>query len=321
MKFNLTKNKVLSFIATIIVLAGAFWYGGDTPDSKGVEKLPSDTEEQVVTNKENEADEKTDLTKDDEKNTEEDDEKDSVEESKKENNSEEDSELDEEDNELDKVSTEKRAETVETEKKENTKEIVAHSEKNKESTNTSKKSNDSASNNQKMEINPETGKDKYQTDPVPSDKPTPKEPEETQVNDVQSTAVLSVRADTALDNIDKVDPAIAQFIPKDGVIFSSRTITFNEGESVFDVLQREMRSAGIHMEASFTPMYNSAYVEGINNLYEFDAGELSGWMYKVNGWFPNYGASRYVLKDGDVIEWVYTCDLGRDVGDTYNSGQ
>jgi hypothetical protein len=68
------------------------------------------------------------------------------------------------------------------------------------------------------------------------------------------------------------------------------------------------------MEFSMTPIYNSNYIEGINNLYEFDAGELSGWMYKVNGWFPNYGSSRYVLKDGDVIEWVYTCDLGRDVG-------
>ena len=61
-------------------------------------------------------------------------------------------------------------------------------------------------------------------------------------------------------------------------------------------------------------MYNSAYIEGINNLYEFDCGELSGWMYKVNGWFPNYGCSRYQLKEGDVIEWVYTCDLGVDVG-------
>ena len=44
-------------------------------------------------------------------------------------------------------------------------------------------------------------------------------------------------------------------------------------------------------------------------------------MYKVNGWFPNYGCSRYSLKQGDVIEWVYTCDLGRDVGGGYSAGQ
>jgi hypothetical protein len=103
-------------------------------------------------------------------------------------------------------------------------------------------------------------------------------------------------------------------VPADGVILRETAVTFYEGESVFNVLRREMKRAGIHMEFENTPIYNSAYIEGINNLYEFDAGELSGWMYKVNGWYPNYGCSRYTLRDGDVIEWHYTCDLGRDLG-------
>ena len=68
------------------------------------------------------------------------------------------------------------------------------------------------------------------------------------------------------------------------------------------------------MEFSQSPVYETAYIEGIGNLYEFDAGALSGWMYRVNGWFPNYGCSSYQVQDGDVIEWVYTCDLGADVG-------
>ena len=74
------------------------------------------------------------------------------------------------------------------------------------------------------------------------------------------------------------------------------------------------------MEASWTPIYNSAYVEGIHNLYEFDCGALSGWMYKVNGWYPNYGCSRYQMKDGDVVEWRFTCDLGNDIGGGYAVG-
>ena len=125
---------------------------------------------------------------------------------------------------------------------------------------------------------------------------------------------LSVRCDTILDNMDWLDPEKVELVPEDGVIFPSTQVTFYEGESVFNVLQREMKKAKIHMEFSDTPMYNSAYIEGINNLYEFDCGELSGWMYKVNGWFPNYGCSRYQLQDGDVVEWVYTCTLGKDVG-------
>lgn len=166
-----------------------------------------------------------------------------------------------------------------------------------------------------MEINPETGKDKYLTDPVPEGKPLPVEPQDVEFSDVTHTCTLSVRCDTILDNIDWLDPEKVELVPEDGVIFPATTVTFYEGESVFNVLQREMRKAGIHMEFEDTPMYNSAYIEGINNLYEFDCGELSGWMYKVNGWFPNYGCSSYTVSDGDNIVFCYTCNgLGADVG-------
>jgi hypothetical protein len=99
-----------------------------------------------------------------------------------------------------------------------------------------------------------------------------------------------------------------------GYIIASRTVTFTQGETVFDVLQRECRNSGIPMEFSFHPLYNTRYIEGIDNLYEFDGGPQSGWMYSVNGWYPNYGCGAYVLRDGDVIKWRYTCNLGSDIG-------
>lgn len=173
---------------------------------------------------------------------------------------------------------------------------------------------------QEMEIDAANGKDQYLTDPVPEGKPVPAEPEDTAIGDTVYTCTLSVRCDTILDNIDWLDPEKLELVPGDGVIFPAQEVSFYEGESVFNVLQREMEKAKIHMEFVSTPMYNSAYIEGINNLYEFDCGELSGWMYKVNDWFPNYGCSRYQLKDGDVVEWVYTCDLGVDVGGFYATG-
>ena len=80
-------------------------------------------------------------------------------------------------------------------------------------------------------------------------------------------------------------------------------IFFEEGDDVFTLLQRVCRENKIHLEFSEDPIYSSAYVEGLHNLYEFDGGELSGWYYSANGWFPNYGSSRYVLEDGDVIEY------------------
>jgi hypothetical protein len=99
-----------------------------------------------------------------------------------------------------------------------------------------------------------------------------------------------------------------------GYIMAARTVEYSEGETVFDVLQRECRSSGIPMESSFNPLYNSRYIEGIDNLYEFDGGPQSGWMYSVNGWYPNYGCSAYTLSDGEVIKWRYTCNLGSDIG-------
>jgi hypothetical protein len=179
---------------------------------------------------------------------------------------------------------------------------------------------ETASGEPTMIINPETGKDKYQTDPVPSGKPLPVEPQEATLGEGEFFCTLSVRCDTILDNMDLLDNEKWELVPSDGVILPETTVVVYEGESVFNVLHREMKRAGIHFEFMNTPIYNSAYIEGINNLYEFDVGELSGWMYKVNDWFPNYGCSRYQLKAGDVIEWVYTCDLGRDVGGEWAVG-
>ena len=168
-----------------------------------------------------------------------------------------------------------------------------------------------------MVINESTSKDKYLTDPVPEGKPLPIEPQNTVISDKKLTCTLSVRCDTILNNIAWLDKGKIDIVPKDGVIFAEKTVTFYEGESVFNLLVREMKRNKIHMEFENTPIYNSAYIEGIANLYEFDCGELSGWMYKVNDWFPNYGCSRYQLKAGDRVEWVYTCDLGNDVGGYY----
>ena len=166
---------------------------------------------------------------------------------------------------------------------------------------------------QGMDIDKESGTDRYKTQPVPEGMPVPIEPQTVTISDKQMTCTLAIRCDTLLNNLDYLEESKRPLVPQDGIILAEKQVTFYEGESVFNVLLRETRRNGIHMEYVSTPIYNSAYIEGIHNLYEFDCGELSGWMYSVNGWFPNYGCSRYALKEGDRIEWVYTCKLGRDV--------
>lgn len=130
---------------------------------------------------------------------------------------------------------------------------------------------------------------------------------------------ISVRCDEILKNMDSLDPEKIELVPQSEIILPETKAFFNSGENVFNILQRELKRAKIHLEFVTTPMYNSVYIEGISNLYEFDCGENSGWMYKVNGDFPKYGCSNYTVRDKDVIEWVFTCDLGRDVGGFYAS--
>lgn len=130
-----------------------------------------------------------------------------------------------------------------------------------------------------------------------------------------NVCTISIVCDTILDNMSNLDAGKEAYVPANGTILATSSVEFEDGETVFDVLNRVCEYAGIQIEYSWTPMYNSYYIEGINNLYEFDCGNESGWMYKVNGWFPNYGCSSYDLEDGDVIVWCYTCNgLGADVG-------
>lgn len=160
-----------------------------------------------------------------------------------------------------------------------------------------------------------TEQDKYKTDPVPEGKPVPVEPENQAVDTRKAyTCTFSIECTSIFNHLNNLESGKLDVLPKNGIIFAPQTVTFYEGESVYDVLKRVCRENKIHMEASFTPVFNSSYVEGIGNLYEFDCGSGSGWMYRVDGWYPNYGCSRYQLKQGETVEWRYTCELGRDIG-------
>lgn len=135
-----------------------------------------------------------------------------------------------------------------------------------------------------------------------------------------ATCTVLISCESVLSHLDQLSPEKQALIPKDGMLLSAEKTEIFEGESAFDLLKRITREHKIHLEFSLTPVTKSAYIEGIGNLYEFDLGELSGWMYRVNGEFPGFGASNYTLHAGDTVEWLYTCDLGRDIGSSLSGG-
>ena len=131
----------------------------------------------------------------------------------------------------------------------------------------------------------------------------------------ENICTITIRCDTVLDNQNLLEEAKVPYVPADGVILPEITVEFTPGENVFQVLQRVCEAADIPLEYSWTPLYDSYYLEGICHLYEFDCGPESGWMYQVNGKFPNYGCSSYEVQPGDSIEWLYSCiGLGADLG-------
>lgn len=146
----------------------------------------------------------------------------------------------------------------------------------------------------------------------------------THIDDItedSETVFIRIEASTLLDNWEKLDPALqsTKYVPEDGVILERSEYVLRPNDTVFDILQRTVRHNKIHMEfqGANENAYKSVYIQGINHLYEFSAGPLSGWMYKVNGEFPNHGVNTYELEDGDEIEFSYTCDLGRDLDHVY----
>ena len=135
--------------------------------------------------------------------------------------------------------------------------------------------------------------------------------------DGKLTCTLEIRCDMLLENLDRLSGEKAALVPENGILLEVTEADFSAGESVFDVFRKILREEKLHFEYVDASAYDSVYIEGIGNLYEYDCGAQSGWMYSINGIYPGLGCSAYTLADGDVIVFNYTCDLGSDLGVDY----
>lgn len=147
----------------------------------------------------------------------------------------------------------------------------------------------------------------------------------TQKSSQQIRCTIEISCKTVLDNKSNLKSGKLSFIPTNGVILNRISIDVDKGSTVLDVLKKSCsqgkctdscsfcNKTGIQLEFTYTPGYNSYYIEGIHQLYEKDCGTMSGWMYSVNGVFPSCGCNEYKVNDGDNIKWLYTCDMGEDI--------
>jgi len=122
---------------------------------------------------------------------------------------------------------------------------------------------------------------------------------------IYGTVTISISCETLIGKTDEAH------IPSDGIILKEIQCEIEKGDTVFDVISEITAKNKIHMETNGNA--DMAYIQGIGNIYEFDFGELSGWMYFVNGKEASVGCGEYVLQPNDKIEWKYTCEMGADI--------
>ena len=140
---------------------------------------------------------------------------------------------------------------------------------------------------------------------------------------------VRIECDTIYDNLSKLKEGKKDFLPSSGVILDNVEVELSGGESAFDVIKKACeknvctdnckycKANGVQIEYTYTPAFNNYYIEGIHQIYEKDCGTQSGWMYSVNGNFPDEGSSSYTVSSGDVIVFSFTCNMGEDIGNYY----
>ena len=286
-------KKIIFIICVIGLIGFTFWYGGDAPGLQGFSDAENEIKETVADTEQtaeqgNQAEQNSQTT---EETTEENVFQEIVMHiTKKESTS---------DTTNEKTKSTKKAsyKQVQTNKKaqKNADKAVEKASKKKKTTKSKKKTTESKKKT-------ESKKDETSTEKKNSDK-------------IQCTIFISCA--TILDNMDRVPTAKQKIIPSDGIILKEVKISVKKGSTVFDVLQTATKENKIHLEYTYTPLYKNYYIEGIYNLYEFECGNGSGWLYSVNDEFPSEGCSTYEVENGDVIKWLYTCDFGEDVGKYY----
>ena len=125
----------------------------------------------------------------------------------------------------------------------------------------------------------------------------------------EGNIVGSVTLDIRCDALAK--EYTGEYIPEDGIILPKTVFFLKEGDTVYDLLTEAVRQNRLHLDASGSE--GMKYVSGLNHLYEQAYGELSGWMFFVNGESASQSCDQYLLKDGDHVSWQYTLAMGQDL--------
>ena len=161
-------------------------------------------------------------------------------------------------------------------------------------------------------------------EPTPVD-PTPVEPTPVEPTPVEPTPVEPTPVEPTPVEPTPVDPTPVDPVPETiTVTFQLHTDTdawilptvvrdLPEGTTAFEVFKQVLAANGYTYDAK------GSYVRAViapdgTKVAELSKGQYSGWMYRVNGEFPDTYMGAYELEDGDVIEVFFTADYTKEPG-------
>ena len=166
-------------------------------------------------------------------------------------------------------------------------------------------------------------------DPTPAE-PTPVEPTPVEPTPVEPTPVEPTPVEPTPVDPTPVEPTPVEPTPVDPdpetitVTFQLHTDTdawilptvvrdLPEGTTAFEVFKQVLAANGYTYDAK------GSYVRAViapdgTKVAELSKGQYSGWMYRVNGEFPDTYMGAYELEDGDVIEVFFTADYTKEPG-------
>ena len=116
---------------------------------------------------------------------------------------------------------------------------------------------------------------------------------------------VEIECKKILSNMGNLKAGHEDFVPADGIIMNTKTVTVNNGSTAYDALKSACSKSGVTINAQ-----NSAYgtyITGFNNIDEFDCGRQSGWTYTVNGSSPPKSCDKYTVSQGDSIVFSFVC--------------
>lgn len=128
---------------------------------------------------------------------------------------------------------------------------------------------------------------------------------------IKVTFTIDATVLTKKENYDKLGSEYQSYVPKDGYIIKNLDVQLTKEYTVEQVLQAIAKEKNITIE--YASMSDMTYIEAINNLGSKAVGDMSGWLYMINGEFPMTSIDKTILKDGDKVTFIYSADGGSDI--------